>query len=248
MVATVFFLMWMLPAVAENAAERLLAGYESIPQLSCELRRDVKSADGETVRFLSRIYFQRPDRLHAENLSPVKRRTICDGTILRQYTEGLPRGFSRPVSELQGDLLTNLRMLPGSNANELEPLRGLDEIALPPGDKEAAVRVGYVPAAGKSFVVLSFDTEGRWTRMETFESPEMRECSLRAEWSDFQSLGNGVWMARRQNTWLRLAGVDRTEIVHVENISVEAPIPAAMFDANAFFKGVEFTDSFEKMF
>ena len=235
------------PAARAGAAvEALLASYDAVPQLSCELRRDVKSPGGDSVRFLSRIWFQRPDRLHAENLSPMKRRTVCDGTTLRQYTEGLPRGFSRPVTELEGDALTNLRMLPGSNSNWLEPLKDLEETDLPAAD--GAARRIACDSPGKAYTVLSFDDRGRWIRLEMYTAPDCANRLLLAEMTDFAEILPGTWLARRQQIDLSMEGVVRSETVRLDNLSATAPIPEAMFDADAFFPGVTFVDSFEKMF
>ena len=233
-------------APAGDAVRALLDGYDSVPQLTCELRRDLRGGDGDTVRFLSRIWFRRPDRLHAENLSPMKRRTVCDGTTLRQYTEGLPRGFARPVAELEGDALVNLRMLPGSNSNWLEPFRDLPETELPPDG--AAVRRVACTQPGKAYAVLSFDAEGRWTRLEMYTSEAMTDRLLRADMEDFAEIAPGVWLARRQKIDLSMDGSVRTETVRLDNLSATAPIPDAMFDAESFFPGVTFADSFDKMF
>lgn len=237
----------LLPTTARagDAVRALLDGYASVPQLSCELRRDLRGADGDTVRFLSRIWFRRPDRLHAENLSPMKRRTVCDGTTLRQYTEGLPRGFARPVTELEGDALVNLRMLPGSNSNWLEPFRDIPETELPP---EGDARRIACTQPGKAYAVLSFDAEGRWIRLEMYASEAMADRLLRADMEDFAEVAPGVWLGRRQKIDLSMDGAVRTETVRIDNLSATAPIPDAMFDGESFFSGVTFTDSFEKMF
>ena len=237
-----------LPARAGDAVQALLDGYASVPQLSCEHRREIQAGDGDTVRFLSRIWFRRPDRLHAENLSPMKRRTVCDGTTLRQYTEGLPRGFARPVSGLEGDALVNLRMLPGSNANWLEPLRDLPETDLPSADGGSASRRVACTGPGKPYAVLAFDADGRWTRLEMYSAADCANRLLLADFSDFAEIVPGVWLARRQRIELSMDGAVRTETVRLDNLSATAPIPAAMFDADAFFPGVTFTDSFDKMF
>lgn len=236
------------PARAGEAVQALLDGYASVQQLSCEHRRDIQGTDGNTVRFLSRIWFRRPDRLHAENLSPMKRRTVCDGTTLRQYTEGLPRGFARPVTELEGDALVNLRMLPGSNSNWLEPLRSLPETDLPPSDGSPSSRRVACTGPGKPYSILTFDADGRWTRLEMYGSPDMADRLLLADFSDFAEIVPGVWLARRQRIELSMDGTVRTETVRLDNLSATAPIPDAMFDSTPFFPGVTFTDSFEKMF
>ena len=111
-------------AQGETVLERVLKSYDSIQSLSCEIRRDTPLADGQTLRMLSRVYYQRPDKLHVENFSPVKRRIVSDGSVFRSYTEGAPKGFSRPVAELNDEMLRNLRMVPGSAANLLEVLKG----------------------------------------------------------------------------------------------------------------------------
>lgn len=233
-------------ARAGAVVKALLATYGSVPQLSCELRRDVKTPEGDSIRFLSRIYFQRPDRLHAENLSPMKRRTVCDGTTLRQYTEGLPRGFSRPVSELEGEALTNLRMLPGSNANWLEPLKDFDETDLPPAD--GATRRIACTSPGKAYTVLSFDGQGRWIRLEMYSAPDCSNRLLLAELDDFSEIVPGTWLACRQRIDISMDGAVRSETIRLDNLSATAPIPDAMFDAESFFPGVTFVDSFDKMF
>ena len=247
LLAALFPLLVSGPAArAGTVVEALLAAYGSVPQLSCELRRDVKAPDGDSVRFLSRIYFQRPDRLHAENLSPMKRRTVCDGNTLRQYTEGLPRGFSRPVSELEGDALTNLRMLPGSNANWLDPLKDFEETDLPPVDG-AARRIACT-SPGKPYTVLSFDAQNRWIRLEMYSAPDCANRLLLAEMDDFSEIIPGTWLACRQRIAMSMDGAVRSETIRLDNLSATAPIPDAMFDAESFFPGVTFVDSFDKMF
>ena len=68
---------WMALGLAAGAArgesvlERVLKSYDAVQTLSCEIRRDTPLPDGQTLRMLSRVYFQRPDRLHVENSSPV---------------------------------------------------------------------------------------------------------------------------------------------------------------------------------
>lgn len=56
---------------AETVRERVLAAYDAVQTLSCEIRRDTPLPDGQVLRMLSRVYYQRPDRLHVENFSPV---------------------------------------------------------------------------------------------------------------------------------------------------------------------------------
>lgn len=230
------------PAAAPTAAQTLLAAFESVPSLSCEIRRDSSAPDRSSVRTLSRVFFERPDRLHSENVLPIHRRTVCDGTVLRQYVDSLPRGFSRPVSALPPDMLVNLRMLPGSNANWLEPLRDLPETALPPAP-DAPRRAAY--AHSNAFVVLSFDADGHWFRFERFTSPDMTDRTLSAEFSDFREVAPSVFIPARQTVSALVSGTLFRDEIRISALSTD-PVPPSLFDSAAFFPNVEFTDSFEK--
>lgn len=231
-------------ARGETVRERVLKPYDSIQSLSCEIRRDTPLPDGQTLRMLSRVYFQRPDRLHVENFSPVKRRIVSDGTVFRSYTEGAPKGFSRPVAELNEEMVRNLRMVPGSAANLLEVLAGSTEVSLDP-TAEFPVRAGY--DNGKSFAVLNLDGQGRLARFEIYGSSAMADLSTRTDFSAFQEVAPGVWIACLQQAKITIQGMERTETTRVDNVVANGEIPAALFEAAAFFPDVEFVDSFEKI-
>ena len=231
-------------AQGESVRERVLKSYNAVQSLSCEIRRDTPMPDGQTLRMLSRVYFQRPDRLHVENFSPVKRRIVSDGTVFRSYTEGAPKGFTRPVAELSDEMLCNLRMVPGSAANLVEVLAGTDEVPLE-ATAEFPVRVGY--DNGKSFAVLNLDENGRLARFEIYSSAAMTDLSTSTDFSAFQEVVPGVWIAALQQSKITLQGLERTETTRVDNLAANGEIPASLFEADAFFPGVEFVDAFEKI-
>jgi len=228
----------------ETVRERVLKSYDAVQNLSCEIRRDSPLPDGQTLRMLSRVYYQRPDRLHVENFSPVKRRIVSDGSVFRSYTEGAPKGFSRPVADLNEEMLRNLRMVPGSAANVLEMLADVPEVLLEATDA-FPVRAGY--DNGKAFAVLSLDDQGRLARFELYGSPAMTDLSTRTEFSAFQEVLPGTWLACLQQTKVTLGGVERTQTTRVDNAVANGEIPASLFVADAFFPNVEFVDSFEKI-
>jgi len=231
-------------ARGEAVLATLLAPYETVQSLSCEIRRDTPLPNGQTMRMLSRVYYQRPDRLHVENVSPVKRRIVSDGTVFKSYAEGAPKGFSRPVTELSAEMLRNLRMVPGSAANLLEVLRDAPESPLEPTD-EFPVRVGI--ANEKAFAVLSLDALGRLARFEIFDSAAMTDCKTRTDFSAFQEVLPGVWIARQQKSTLTVQGVERSETTRVDNLAANGEIPAALFEGSAFFKDIKFVNSFEEI-
>lgn len=231
-------------ARAETVLERVLKPYESVQSLSCDIRRDTPLPDGNTLRMLSRVYYQRPDKLHVENASPVQRRIVSDGTVFRSYTQGAPKGFSRPVKDLSEEMLRNLRMVPGSAANMLEILKDAKEVPLEP-TAEFPVRAGY--DNGKSFAILNLDDKGRLARFEIYSSAALTDLLTRTDFSAFQEVAPGVWIASLQQSKVILQGLERTETTRVDNLVANGEIPASLFEADAFFAGVEFVDDFGKI-
>jgi len=94
---------------------------------------------------------------------------------------------------------------------------------------------------------LSLDDQGRLARFELYSSPAMTDLSTRTEFSAFQEVLPGTWIACLQQTKVTLGGVDRTQTTRVDNAVANGEIPASLFVADAFFPGVEFVDSFEKI-
>lgn len=117
-------------ACAETLVAKLIKDYEAVQTLTCDLRRDNESGP-DKMRFLSRIYYARPDRLHVENSAPIERTIISDGTNFYSYIQGDPKGFSRPVSQLDAEMLRSLRKVPGTAMDHLLRLENVPETELP---------------------------------------------------------------------------------------------------------------------
>ena len=231
-------------ASAQTLAERILASYDSVRSVSCEIRKD-SEAGGKTMRMLSRVYYEKPDRLHVDQPAPIPRRIVADGKTFYSYIEGDPKGFSRPIEKLDEEMLTNLRKVPGTAMDHLLKLKGIAETNLEP-TAEFTERKGY--DTGRLFVVLSLDATGRLARIEYFSSPAMKETTLRCDYSDFQQVAGGLWMPCLHRSVLNLGGVETKETSRIDNLSVNQPIPPNLFVAGPFFKGVEFIDDFSKIY
>ena len=234
---------WALPARADSMLEQLWAGYERIESVRGEIRRD-NTGPGGTVRTLSRVYYQRPDRLNVENVMPVQRRIVADGERFYSYIQGDPKGFSRPIAELNEDMLINLRKVPGTGMEHLARLRGAAEEVLDAADG-FPVRRGY--EAGRIYAVLSFDEQGRWTRLELFPAEDRAHPSASYDYSDFQEVLSGVWIPLRQKGVFHVQGVESTEEVRVEALQVNVTLDPALFEASDYFSGITFVDSFDKI-
>ena len=177
-------------ASAQTLAERILASYDPVQSVSCEIRKDSEAGAGK-MRMLSRVYYEKPDRLHVDQPAPIPRRIVADGKTFYSYIDGDPKGFSRPIEKLNEEMLINLRKVPGTAMDHLMKLKGIAETNLE-ATAEFPERKGY--DAGKLFVVLSMDTTGRLARIEYFSSPAMKEKTLQCDYSDFQQVAGGAWI------------------------------------------------------
>ncbi|MBU1694624.1 MAG: hypothetical protein KJ726_00385 [Verrucomicrobia bacterium] len=228
-------------AGAQTLAQSVLASYNSVQSVSCEVRRDTKAEGGASMRTLSRVCFQRPDRLHVENFTPVKRRIVADGATFFSYIEGDPKGFSRPVANLDEEMLIQLRKIPGTAMDHLMKIRDTAETDLP-ATEEFPVRRGY--DMSKLFVVLSVDATGRLARIEFFDSAGMKNKTAQYDYSAFQQAADGAWIPCLHQGSLWFGGVETRETTRIDNLAVNQPVQPNLFVAAPFFKGVKFVDDF----
>lgn len=231
-------------ALAETLVERLLKEYEAVQTLTCDLRRD-NEAGADKMRFLSRIYYARPDRLHVENTAPIERTIVSDGTNFFSYIDGDPKGFSRPVDKLDVEMLRSLRKVPGTAMDHLLRLKDVPETELP-ATAEFPVRRGY--DAGKVFAVLSMDASNRLARIEFYTAADQKNLTGQYDYSAFQEVVPGVWIPCLHQGVMRVAGQETRETTRVSNLSVNTPIAEGLFVPAPYFKGVEFVDSFKAIY
>lgn len=238
----------VLPAGAATWAEQLIAGYETIRSVRCEIRREADSDDGRAQgrgQWLSIVFFERPDRLHVRNTLPLKRLIVCDGKEFRSHVEGDRLGFARPVDHLSEDMLISLRQVPGTAMDHLLRLRSLPETRLPPADPYPA-RYGYT--ATNRFVVLSADACQRLARVEVFDSAAMTNRLANYEYSLFVEAHPGVWIPQLHKGEARLGDARVTTTVHIDRLQVDTPLDPTLWQHDRWLKGVAFTNEFGAMY
>lgn len=232
-------------ATATNVVEKALASYDSVQTVSCEVRRTVESAASrDSVTFLSRVYFQRPDRLHVDNVAPQRRRIVADGTNFFSHIAGARKGFSRPITDLDAEHQVSLRKVPGTPMDHLLRLKGIEARDLAPLPA-FPVRQGF--ETGNAFAVVSEDATGRVARIEFFRDSTMKERTAAADYSAFVEGATGVWFPTRHKTTVTMNGVTSTESVSMYSLSVNEPVAQSLFIAAPFFKGVEFVDNYKAL-
>ena len=95
--------------------------------------------------------------------------------------------------------------------------------------------------------MLSLDAQGRLARFELYGTPAMTDLRTRTDYSAFREAAPGAWIACLQQSKVTMQGIERTETTRVDNLEANGEIAAGLFEGEAFFPGVEFVDSFEKI-
>ena len=62
-------------------AEKLCSEYAKIESVSSEIQKTITTG-GKSVKWLSRVFYRKDDRIHVENVTPEKRRIVADGKSL----------------------------------------------------------------------------------------------------------------------------------------------------------------------
>ena len=237
----------LVPALvcAGNEVDRLLAEYAKIETVSCQIRR-TKEGPAGTKRFLSRVYYTNKNQLHAEGITPVKRRTIADGQRLWQYAEGDPKGFSRPIGELSEQMKISLRMVPGTAMDHLLRLQELEETNLPASD-DGTRQIGI--QTDTQYVVLQFDAADRLSHIAFFKTEEMKEKNASYAYSDFNEAVPDVWIPMTHEATIHNEQLDFKETVKIDRFVANQPVAESLFIAPSFFdKDIDFVDDFAKIF
>ena len=233
------------PQTSTTLAERLCTIYSQIKSVSCDIRKTTKGS-GRTIRMLSRVHYQEPNRIHVDNVSPVKRTIIADGERLYYHEAGVKKGFSKPISELSATWLAPLHNIPGTAIEHLHHLRDLAEVQLP-SSPEGYIRRGY--QANDVYVVLSADSENRLHKIEFFTNDAMTKKTGEYIYTQFKEVIDGCWIPVHQRATLFLPADEVVnETRRISTIAVNGSIPSHLFNHELFMKNVEFVDSFQEIY
>ena len=221
-------------------AEQVCRSYTNIQTVSCLVRKTTVLRE-QTAHMLSRVYYQRPDRLHVENVVPLRRRILADGARFYLAQDGWRKGYSVPLAELDGEWKIMQQSIPGTAMEHLLRLQGAAEDVLE-SQPDLPVRRGY--QKDNLYVVLAADAQHRLARIEFYSNPDMAERNALYLFDDFLQVTNNCWLAARQRAELRLQGENIRETRRFDNLRANQPLAAGLFDPDAFFKGLDFVSDF----
>lgn len=234
-----------LSSGAETLVDQLIERYERINTVTCDVRRDITNDDGR-MRWLSRVHFKRPDRLHVENHAPLPRRIIADGQRMYQHNEGHPRGFRKAIAELPGPMLDGLRKVPGTVMDHLFRIQKEEEMVLDSEGGAYPIRRGY--EADNLYVVLESDEEWRLGRMSFYESADRTTLTAAFEFEAFVEVLDGVWIPMVHRGRFYVGGLENEETTRISNYAVNTPVPDHLFDADLYFPDdIEWVDQFDEL-
>ena len=224
-------------ATAQTRVDQLLTDYSRIMTMSCEIRKDSATPDGEG-RMLSRVWFEAPNRLLVENFTPFKRKILCDGQNLYYYADDGNTAIQQPFNEIRDDMRLQTQSVPASPMEHLFRLKGLPETNLT-ATTQWPVRTGYT--ASNLYAVLCFDSTNRLAIVEFYTSAEMTNCYAKTVYSVFEQPVSGVWLPLRHETEITVQGqMKARETRRFSNLKVNQSVPADTFKHEKVFPGVTF--------
>lgn len=224
-------------------AEKICGSYTNILTVSCMVRKTTEVQD-QTAQMLSRVYYQRPDRLHVENVAPLQRRILSDGARFYLSQAGWRKGYSVPLAQLAGEWQIMQQSIPGTAMEHLLRLQGTPEEILD-GQPELPVRRGY--QKDKLYVVLAADAQNRLARLEFFKNRDLTERTAVYQFDNFLHVTNDCWLAARQRAEVQMQGDTLRETRRFDNLQVNQPLAAGLFDPKTFFKDIEFVADFSEL-
>lgn len=228
-----------------SLAQQICAQYDGITSINCEIRKTSQGSEG-TLRLLSRVFYQKPDHLHVENVSPGKRRILADGTNFYYYEDHAKLGYSDSITNLTELWLNSLRNIPGSPLIYVAKVRTLAETLLP-STESYPIRRGYNNE--NTYIVLSCDNLNRLKFIEVYDTPEMNKLKATYSFHNFQEISPGCFLPCTHNIETFLpdgSTIKESSIIRV--ISVNKDIAPNLFNPAFYFKGVKFTSNFSDIF
>ena len=224
--------------------QKLIEQYQSIESVSCDVRRDVTTPEG-TIRWLSRVYFQADNKLHAANARPQPRLILADGETMYQHSADEPRGFRRAIEDLNQNMRINLSRVPGTLMDHLLRLTDAPETVLD-ASEDAPIRRAY--EAEHVYAILEADEKYRLRRVLFYQSQDRTNRTAEIVCDAFEEVLPDTWIAMQHRSSFYIEDTTIRERTRFTNYEVNLSIPEEKFRAEAHFSSdIEWVDSFDQL-
>ncbi len=222
-----------------SLVSELLEQSLQIETIRCDIRREA-DIDGRRTTTLSRVWFQRPDRLRVETVMPFSRCIVVDGTTIYKWVDGEAEGAQISLSDAPEEELRQVRRTPGTMDEHLMRLQSAREIKLT-HSSAYPVRRGYETGSPHPYAILSLDKKGRLAVLEFLDREDRETLFLRTELSGWMEPVPGVRIAGLQRTTASgRDGSSMQETVRVSGVRVNEPMDAVLFQRPDGDTGITF--------
>lgn len=225
--------------------DNIIKQYSKINSVSCMVSRTIVFNEQET-RLLSRVYYEKPNKLHVQQTVPFDRKIICDGTNFFYYIKGDPKGYSQQVDKLSEKQTIELQKIPGSPEDILYHLIEIVPKKLP-GNEQFPIQLAYTTTNALNVVIL-IDNKNLIRKINFFENNEFVKLTSTYEYNNFIEVIPNVFIPTTHKTTLNVNDKQRTETAKYSHYKANGEISQSLFYAKPFFEGVDFVDSFKKIY
>ena len=229
-----------LSVPATNALDAVSARYGTVTNVACTVRRAVSATgrDSGSAEAVSRIAWERGNRLNVQKLAPEKRRTVIDGHTVWTAAEGEEKPVTFAVSDQLPSQAANLRSVPASPEESLTLLDPASATEITPAAPPFARQIAFHYAdtnALTAVAVLSFDADGFVCRMEAFSDEARSALVFTTDFlAPFEPIP-GVRLFRKIETVSTIEGRTIRAVSSFSQLRVNEALPPSIFDPKAFF-------------
>ena len=230
-----------LSVAATNVLDAVSARYDVVTNVACTVRRAV-SANGRdgggSAEAVSRIAWERGNRLNVQKLAPEKRRTVIDGQSVWTAAEGEGKPVTFAVSDQLPSQAANLRSVPASPEETLATLDPASAAEITPAAPPFARQVAFHYAdtnAITAVAVLSFDVDGFVCRLEAFTDETRSALVFTTDFLAPIEPIPGVRLFRKIETVSTIEGRTVRAVSSFSQLRVNETLPPSVFDPKAFF-------------
>ncbi len=242
-------LLWTSVTAAPDSTEQtlvqeLLAAHADIKTMRCDVRREV-DVDGQLKTSLSRVWFERPNRLRVESVSPTPRGIVVDGTTIFKWVKGQAHGVKIRLDEAPKAELIQVQRVPATGQEYLLHVENCPETPLPskPG---FPIRRGYTQSAPLPYTVVSMTAGNRLGRIELFASSAQTNRLLKVDYSGWKEVAQDIWIpCTQETTGYRREGSAVFETLRASSIVVNRDIAPRHFNPKPWAKKVRFVSQEE---
>lgn len=226
----IFILLLSFNLFSSTEIDQLINKYNDIKTVSCKIRR-VRNSNKQKIRYLSQVYFSSDNRLHVDNISPVKRTIIADGNNFYSYIKGSENGFSKPIKDLNSEMLISLQKVPGTPMDILLRLTN-SEVSV---KENKSFNTIYEISQNNKPINIIFNENNLIEKIIFYNDNSKSQVIAEYLYDKYEEVIEGVYIPFKHSSIISINGVSVTESVFVDQYQVNIPLAESLFIKENFF-------------